>query len=184
MLVPDIVRNISDLEQILVLQQKNLKEHLSAEERKSQGFLTLSHSLEILHAMHSMAPSIVIRDQDVIVAYALTEMPACRHLMPGLEPMFELIDTLDYKGRPLSSYLYYTMGQICVDEQYRGRGLFDQLYEHHRQIFAPTYQLLITEISTSNTRSLQAHRRVGFEELSVHRDDLDEWSLVVWDWMG
>lgn len=180
----DIVRNISDLEQILELQQKNLKQFLTDEAREAEGFLTLSHSLEILQAMHSMAPSVVIRDGEQIVAYALTEMPACRHLMPGLEPMFALIEELEYKGRPLASYLYYTMGQICVDEHYRGKGLFDELYQMHRKIFAPTYQMLITEISTSNTRSIKAHQRVGFRELTRHKDDLDEWSLVIWDWMG
>jgi GNAT superfamily N-acetyltransferase len=182
MLYPDIVRNEKDLHQILSLQSVNLKNNLPPEYRASQGFLTLQHTLPVLQQMHELLPSIVVRDGDQVVAYALAEVRACRTLMPDLEPMFALLDTLSWKGKPVNDYEYYTVGQICVAEEYRGKGLFEMLYQHHREVYSPKYELFITEISTCNARSIRAHERIGFRELVRHRDHLDEWSAVVWDW--
>jgi RimJ/RimL family protein N-acetyltransferase len=36
----------------------------------------------------------------------------------------------------------------------------------------------VTEVSTSNTRSLRAHARVGFEVVTTYRDATDEWAVV------
>lgn len=182
MLVTDIVTSPEELEQILSLQKRNLKENLTLTERNEQGFLTLQHSLPILKAMHAMAPSVIVKDDGQVVAYALTEMAECRHLMPQLGPMFSLIDQLSWKGRPINEQRFYTMGQICVAEGYRGQGLFGKLYQHHRKVYHQRFDLFITEISTSNHRSIRAHEKVGFEPLHLHKDDIDEWLMVIWDW--
>ena len=182
MIKADIVRDKKDWSQILELQQQNLRDQLKEEEKAAQGFLTMRHSMEVLEAMHDLAPSIVIRDNDQIVAYALTELKECRSLVPALEDMFALIDSIDYEGRPIREQRYYTMGQICVGKEYRGMGLFDLLYHTHRDIYASRFDLFITEISSSNHRSLRAHQRVGFQTIATHRDHLDEWQLVLWDW--
>jgi len=70
------------------------------------------------------------------------------------------------------------MGQVCVDQAWRGRGLFDGLYAAHRQYFSGRFDLLVTEISMRNQRPLKAHARVGFVEIDHFRDEIDEWSVV------
>jgi ribosomal protein S18 acetylase RimI-like enzyme len=74
------------------------------------------------------------------------------------------------------------MGQICVDKDYRGQGLFDMLYRHDRELYSNSYDFMVTEISVSNSRSLRAHQRVGFQTINVYRDEIDEWEVVLWDW--
>jgi L-amino acid N-acyltransferase YncA len=74
------------------------------------------------------------------------------------------------------------MGQICVDKAYRGKGVFELLYQKHREIFEKSYDFIVTEISTRNTRSLRAHEKVGFKTIHTYRDSMDEWNVVVWDW--
>ncbi len=98
--------------------------------------------------------------------------------------MFALIDTLTYQERPLTEQPYYLMGQICVADGYRGQGLFDRMYAHHHTVYGDQYQLLITDISARNARSLRAHERVGFWPLVRFRepDANEEWVVVVWDW--
>jgi hypothetical protein len=176
------VTGINDLQQILQLQQENLIRNIDAAEMKSQGFVTLEHSLEVLQQMHALAPSIIIKDDNKVVAYALVELRECRQLMPSLEPMFALLDHLQWKNKPVNDYSFYTMGQICIAKDYRGQGLFEKLYEQHKIIYQPRFDLLVTEISTRNHRSLRAHERVGFQTIHTHRDELDEWAVVVWDW--
>jgi GNAT superfamily N-acetyltransferase len=173
---------IEDLKQILELQEKNLTRNLSRDEIQSQGFVTINHSLQMLQQMHDMSPSIIIKEDDRIVAYALTMLLEFSKLVPGLESMFERFASLRWNGKPLNDYSYYVMGQICVDKDYRGKGLFDLLYQKHKEVFSNRFDLIVTEIATRNTRSLRAHERVGFKTINVHKDELDEWEIVAWDW--
>lgn len=176
------VQHRAELEQILALQRKNLKQALSAEEMRSQGFVTAEHDLAALERMHALAPSIVAHHDSELVAYALMMPRECRALLPVLEPMFDLFDRLDYRGRPLNDYRFYVMGQICIDKAHRGRGLFEQLYHGHRERYRERFDLLLTEVSARNLRSLRAHERVGFQTLHTYRDATDEWAVVLWDW--
>jgi GNAT superfamily N-acetyltransferase len=177
-----ITRNIADLEQILELQQCNLVKKLSAAEWQDQGFVTVEHTKESLEQMHNLAPHVIIKDNNKVIAYALTMLQECRQLIPELVSMFDNMDKLEYKGKLLNQYSFYVMGQICIDKAYRGRGLFDQLYHHHKEVYSPRFDLLVTEIATRNARSMRAHERVGFKTINVYKDQLDEWAVVVWDW--
>jgi ribosomal protein S18 acetylase RimI-like enzyme len=176
------VRSEQDLADILLLQQANLRGTKTPAEEKEQGFLTVMHSPETLRQMHHLEPSIIVKDNDELAGYALVMPRACSAIVPELVPMFDGLNTINYKNRPLAAYNFYVMGQICVAAAYRGRGVFDMLYRHHRLSLQPTYDAVVTEIATRNTRSLRAHRRVGFEHLHTQRDALDEWAVVIWDW--
>ncbi|AKF81084.1 Acetyltransferase (GNAT) family protein [Myxococcus fulvus] len=176
------VRGPSELPRILELQRRNLKQVLEDDEMRSQGFVTVEHDVTALERMHALAPSIVAHHGDDLVAYALTMPRECRALMPLLVPMFDLLDTLEYRGRALREQRFYVMGQVCVDKAHRGKGLFDQLYAKHRELYRERFDLLVTEVSARNTRSLRAHERVGFRTLHTYRDATDEWAVVAWDW--
>jgi predicted GNAT family N-acyltransferase len=182
MLKPALVTSINELQQILTLQQQNLKQNISERDKKEQGFVTLKHTLPILEEMHRLAPSVIIKDDDKVVAYALTELRECRQLMPDLEPMFFLLDSLNWNNQPLTSYRFYVMGQVCIAKAYRGQGLFEQLYEHHKKIYQSQFDLFVTEISALNHRSMRAHDKVGFKTIHTHEHNLDEWVVVAWDW--
>lgn len=168
-----------DLNQILVLQQSNLPENLDREEILSQGFVTVRHDFALLQAMNAAAPHIVAKYHDQVVGYALTMLPSFADRVPILDHMFDRINTLSWKGRPLVDWRYYAMGQVCVAKSFRGQGVFDGLYEGHRRYLSPAFEAVITEVSTRNTRSLRAHERVGFETLEVYRaPDGQEWALI------
>jgi len=172
----------SDLIKILSLQCKFLRGNNIPSEENDQGFLTVAHSLEQLKKMHHLQPSVISKDGEAVVAYALSMARDCRHLIPVLVPMFESLDHLHYRGRQVNDYRFYIMGQICVDKPYRGTGLFNKLYQKHREQFAKNFDCIITSIYTSNIRSMIAHQRVGFQTIHTHKDQVDEWAIVLWDW--
>ena len=58
------------------------------------------------------------------------------------------------------------------------------MYQHYRNIYAPKYELILTEIATRNQRSIRAHYRVGFETLVRFKTDKEEWEIVIWDWLN
>ncbi|HKZ64847.1 MAG TPA: GNAT family N-acetyltransferase [Chitinophagaceae bacterium] len=182
MIEPSLTNTIQDLQQILHLQNENLIQNIDETEIRSQGFVTLRHDLATLEQMHRLAPTVIIKDDDKIVAYALTMLQECRQLMPDLEPMFFLFDKLSWNSRPLNDHPFYVMGQICIANEYRSQGLFEKLYQHHKKIYQHQFDLCVTEISTRNHRSLRAHEKTGFKVIHTHCDMLDEWAVVGWDW--
>jgi RimJ/RimL family protein N-acetyltransferase len=45
-----------------------------------------------------------------------------------------------------------------------------------------SYDFVLTEIATRNTRSIRAHEKVGFQLLHRFSDEKEQWDIVVWDW--
>jgi GNAT superfamily N-acetyltransferase len=182
MITATTVTSIQELEQIIALQKKNLKQNITPEEKDSEGFVTMEFTIPMLQQLHALAPNVIIKDDDKIVAYAIVLLQEGRKAYPSLEPMFASFEKLTWKEKPLYDYKFYAMGQICIDKDYRGKGLFDMLYQKHKEIYKDQFDFIITEISTSNYRSLNAHKRAGFETITKFRDVMDEWAVVIWDW--
>jgi hypothetical protein len=176
------LRERAELAQIAELQRANLAVNLSADEAREQGFVTAVHDLDTLQHMHDLAPSIVAQAETELAGYALTMLVEARAYVPILEPMFELLETLSWRGRSLRATRFYVMGQVCVARAFRGQGVFDGLYRGHREHYRERFELLVTEVSTRNPRSLRAHERVGFEPLHRYRDSVDDWVILGWGW--
>jgi hypothetical protein len=174
----------TDLMGLLDLQQQNLSRHLPADVQREQGFVTLQYTLAQMEQMHALAPSVIAKDGERVVGYAITAMPEARAFVPELETLFEMLHTIQYEGKPLSEHPHYVVGQVCVANGYRGLGIFDGMYQHHRDLYSDHFDLFITDISMRNSRSLRAHERVGFRVVhQFHEPDAgEEWALVVWDW--
>jgi hypothetical protein len=71
-----------ELEQILLLQQKNLARNVSRQEAIEQGFVTVIHTSDQLQKMHQLAPAILAKDDEKVVGYALSLPISCRQLIP------------------------------------------------------------------------------------------------------
>lgn len=172
-----LVESDRDLEGILALQ---------AELRTptTDGFVTVRHTLDILHAMHALAPSVVARDTEGrVVGYAIVMLREARALVPVLEPMFGRIEQLPPTALSRATDpRWYVMGQVAVAPAHRGQGLFDALYAEHRARYQDRFDAVVTEVATRNPRSLRAHERVGFRTILRYRDDTDDWALIAWDW--
>lgn len=172
------------INQILALQQKNLKKNIDEIEKLDQGFVTVEHDVEKLNTMQNTINQIIATVDDQVVGYALSMTNNLKNLIPELKAMFELLDGLTYKNQKLSSTKYYAMGQICVAKEVRGMGVFTKLYEEHKRQFKDTFDYLVTEVSLSNTRSMRAHEKVGFKVIHEYYDpsNNDTWAVVLWDY--
>lgn len=175
-------RHTGHLREILSLQEKNLKSNLSDNEKKLQGFVTLSHTVQILENMCGNYPHICAVENDVVVGYALVTLPDSIEFVPALRNLVENVNVIKFNGKNIDSTDYLIMGQVCIDSKFRGKGIFRGLYEFMRKNYSIEFPYLVTEISTSNFRSLRAHESVGFREIRRHKNELDEWVIVLWDW--
>lgn len=170
----------SDLQQILALQAANLPDALDETERRAQGFVTLRHDLPLLRAMNSPWPHVIAtpRGTSEVVAYALVMPREFRGRFPILDPMFEELDRLAAAGGRLGAARWYFMGQLCVAKPHRGRGLVEALYAGHKAQMHRDFDLMITEIDASNTRSVRVHEKAGCAALHTYRGAGREWVIV------
>ena len=182
MILYSLADDSSDLQGILDLQKANLKSELTSESIAKEGFVTVSHSFAELYQLNVIEKHTVAKDGKTVVGYALAMTEKSRNDIAVLAPMFDLFDSLVYKHKLVSQYNYIVVGQVCIDKNYRGRGIFDELYENYKLQHQHNYDFAITEIAVSNIRSRKAHQRIGFEEIHFFTDcNGTEWVLVVWD---
>jgi L-amino acid N-acyltransferase YncA len=170
----------SHIEQILRLQAENLASVLDAQTIAEQGFVTVQHDPEVLRQMNQRFPSVVALDQDRVVGYCLVMLQEFADKVPVLIPMFELLRTLEWAGKPLSAYRWFVMGQVCIAKTHRGQGIFDGLNRHLQQVCAPYFDCIVTEVALRNTRSLRAHERAGWALIHEYQDvNSAEWWRVI-----
>lgn len=178
------VNTPSEVQQILELQAANHVSNVPAAVAQEQGFVTVKHDPEVLRRMNQEAPGIIAKDGDKVVGYALVMPRSFAAFVPILQPMFQLLDSLSWKGQLLATHpRWFVMGQICVAEGYRGMGVFDGMYAKMKEVCRRDYDFVITEIARRNTRSMRAHERVGFQTMHTFSDEVarEDWNVVIWE---
>ena len=170
-----------ELAQILQLQRAYHVSSLSVEDANHDGFVTVMHLTDLLRKMNLAASQIIAKDGARVIGYALVMLKSFSDMIPVLQPMVNRLSAVTYRGKTITEYSFHIMGQICVAENYRGKGVFGSLYEKHKELCGSSYDLCVTSISTRNTRSMSAHERVGFETVFTFRDQTDEWNILVWN---
>jgi len=182
MLQATIVTTDDEIEQVHRLNVLNYRKNVSPEEKEKEGFVSWEYPVKLLQQLQNIAPHVIVKDGDKVIAYALVATKEAAPFHKDLKMMFDHLATLTYKGKLLNEYNFYCMGQVCIDKAYRGQGVFSMLYQYHKQLYADKFDMMITEIAPSNPRSQKAHEKVGFKTIFNYRDALDEWNVVVWDW--
>jgi ribosomal protein S18 acetylase RimI-like enzyme len=177
-----IVTTDKELEEIVKLSHKNLRTKISLAEQQQQGFITWNYSFQLLKQMNDQCAHVIVKDKSSVVGYALVALKEASIFHKDLNAMMMHLETLQYQTKSLQQYKFYVMGQICVADDHRGKGVFQMLYQHHKKLFGNNFDFVITEISTSNTRSMRAHEKAGFKIIHTYKDALDEWNVVLWDW--
>lgn len=167
---------------ILKLQEENYVKNIPSEQKESNGFVTVKHDLPLLQKMNDAVQQIIAIEEERVIAYALVMRKELRDAIPVLVPMFDMFNQIEYQGKKLSEHSFYVMGQICIAASHRGSGLFQALYTKHKEVYSDKFDLCITEVSSSNLRSMKAHEKVGFQTIHTFSDKTDEWNILVWDW--
>jgi len=149
-----------DLKQILNLQKNNLAENISNLEKSKEGFFTVKHTLALLKSMNKSFPHIIAKDNNKVIGYALSMTINFSNQIKVLKPMVEEISKI------ITHDNYIIMGQICIEKNYRGTGVFKNLYQTMKKYLKKTnVKVIITEIDIENKRSFKAHKKVGFKKL-------------------
>ncbi len=178
------VSNAAEVRQISELQAANLPSALTPDTMASQGFVTVRHDLGVLQRMNEVA--LGDHRQGRRSGRRLRAGDAARVRVGRADPAAAvrhagcaLVEDTLLRDQPR----WFVMGQVCIAEGYRGRGLFDGLYRAMAEAYRDRYDFTVTEVAARNTRSLRAHERAGFRTLQVYPDATtgEDWHVIVLD---
>lgn len=168
-----------ELQQILELQKRNLPLALSDQVKISEGFVTVEHDFKLLSEIHGGHGHTIAKIKGRVIGYALTMLCDYKQSIDILKPMFEVFDQIKLGSQMLNQMDFFVMGQVCIDEEFRKKGVFRGLYQKMKRSFQNKFELVVTEIDGNNQRSLSAHLNVGFETIYTYcsRDGV-QWHIV------
>lgn len=182
MITYTIAVTLEELQQIIDLQFKNLKSNLSDKEKEDQGFLSVQHTITQLQEIGGKYKHVIAKADNKVIGFALVHLKEFKETVPILTPMFEEFDNLEFNGKLLKEVSYFVMGQICVDKDHRGLGVFKNLYLKLKNEMESDFLIVVTEVASRNRRSLKAHNGVGFNTLFTYvSPDKEQWEIVYWD---
>jgi L-amino acid N-acyltransferase YncA len=177
-----LVETEEELQGIRDLQEANLSSKLSAEEASAEGFVTASYTVDFLRTMHRSHPSVIAKDGDKVVGYALVATQDVRKEHDLLAGLFDEIDAIEYEGKPIRQRNYVVVGQLCVGKGYRGMGLAKRMYDFYREALQEKFDSCLTDVVQSNKRSLRAHEKTGFIVVGTLEYGGVGWDVVMWKW--
>lgn len=165
--------------QIKSLQEKNLRQHLTDEEASSQGFLTASYTLDYLIEMNAAFPSVIAKDNEAVVGYAMITTKEMRNGHDLIKDLFDNIDRCHYEGKQLRDVHYVVVGQLCVAKAYRGMNLVKKMYDFFADAVKTEYAFMVTDVDCDNHRSLKAHAKAGFHVIDSLIYGGKKWDIVI-----
>ncbi len=155
-----------DFDLMVELQNQNLATRLS-EEEKQQGFLSGSFTQAQFSNLNDDIAVIVGLDESKLVGFLCASSIEFNQDFRLPAAMIARFQHVSYKGQVLSNYKSVVAGPVCVDRNYRGKGIFESMYEHLIQTVPAKYNLIAALVSTINPRSIRAHEKVGLETVDT-----------------
>lgn len=147
---------LNDIEGVLDLQKLYLVSNLSEEEKKA-GFVTTPFTVDQLTFVINNGGLFLAKDNAKTIAYIFAESWDFFSQFPIFEHMISLFPTLSFLNFEINTTNSFQYGPICIDKEYRGKGLINSLFEFMRIHIEKRYPLSVTFINKTNVPSLKAH---------------------------
>jgi hypothetical protein len=145
-----------DYSAVLRLQSANYIANLSEEDRE-QGFLSAEFTREQVAAMAEDLGTMVAIVEDKVAGFLCAFQREFNSGSPVIAKMLDSCDLVKFEGKPLSSFNTYIYGPVCIDRDYRGKGLLRGLYEAQKRDLAGRFEVGVAFVARGNLHSLRAH---------------------------
>ncbi len=154
----------ADIGGILSLQERYLYRNLT-EKQREKGFVTTPFTVSQIEEIISQNGMFIAEnEQKEIIAYAFAGSWTYFEQWEIFNFMVSRFPILSFNGKEITTENSFQYGPVCIDENYRGKGLLNQLFEEMRMEFYKKYPISITFINKINVISEQAHtRKLGWE---------------------
>lgn len=158
---------IKDIDGVLALLKANHVNSMTEEEKKN-GFVTTNMTVEQMTRLIEQENGVTVaKDGEKVVAFALAASWDYWKEWPFFQNMITLLPENIYNGEPLSTQNSYQYGPVCVDKDYRGKGIFEQVFFASLANMEKRFPYMATFVNKVNPRSFAAHiRKAKLDEVS------------------
>ena len=154
------IRNATreDIEGVLMLQAKYLLANTPDDEREN-GFVTTPFTVEQIENIIAQDGLFIAENENKVVAYAFAGSWEYFSQWAIFPFMAIRLSNYGLENKEVTTENSFQYGPICIDADYRGSGLFQQLFEAMRIAMQKRYPIGITFINKINKRSYEAHTK-------------------------
>lgn len=153
-----------DYQGILDLQDKYLITNLNDEEKKN-GFLSVKFSKKQFEIMNTDSLVVVCEDKDIIIGYLCASTADFNKDYTLPSTMIDQFPFITYQGKSLENYNCLIFGPVCIELDYRGKGVYAELMKTLIELLPKNIDVLVTFISAKNKRSLISTKKLAIEKL-------------------
>ena len=153
------IGELPDIPAVLELQRQY---HINTiqEEDKKDGFVTTAFTKEELQELIEKEQGIFLAiDAGIVIGYVMAGSWSYWSKWAIFAHMIKDLPNLKYQGKVLSTANSYQYGPVCVHKEYRGKGVFQALFNFSREVMSTRFPIMVTFINKINSRSYEAHAR-------------------------
>jgi hypothetical protein len=171
-----------NLPEIKKLQDINHYRNLTPEQMAKNGFVSLETDIPMLEKILDDNFILIAKSKDNIVGYELPLTLKRANESPLIVPFVDMLLDITYQGKKISEYKTVIGGQICVVNAHKGAGLAVIMHDKFTDKLAEKYDLLVTEVSNKNMRSITAStKKLGFELVKEYEAEGRQWYVILYD---
>lgn len=153
----------ADISGILELQSANLVSNLSIKEQES-GFVTTPFTVDLIEEIILQDGLFIAIDKEKVVSYVFAGSWEYFSYWDIFKYMIKRFPDLEFQGKTITTENSFQYGPICIDINYRGKGLINQIFEEMRLNLKEKYPISLTFINAVNIPSTKAHtEKLGWE---------------------
>jgi len=146
-----------DVSGIVDLESRYYVDNLDAATR-AKGFISILHSpLWFAAAVDSGGMHVAATADGSIAGFIAVTDPPDRDapdLPPIVRAMLDLADTVEVNGKPIAAQRWALRGPVCIDEAFRGCGIYGAFNAATGKFYRDRYDLGVVFVAADNPRSL------------------------------
>ncbi|MBP2834111.1 GNAT family acetyltransferase [Aquimarina sp. U1-2] len=175
------IGNKSDIQGVLQLQEKNLYANLTTAERQ-RGFVTTPFTKNQIEDIIEQNGLFVAQHDQNIVAYTFAGSWQYFNQWEIFNHMISCFPHLRFMGKNITTENSFQYGPVCIDSDYRGKGLLPSIFETMRVVFQKHYPISITFINKINTVSEKAHtQKLGWTVIDTFTFNNNQYCTLAFD---
>ena len=174
-----------DVAGIVDLESRYYVDNLDASAR-AKGFISVLHSAPWFAAavdsggVHVAATA----DEDIAGFIAVTDPPdrAAAEVAPIVCALLDLAETVEVNGKPIAAQRWALRGPVCIDEAFRGCGIYGAFNAATGKFYRDRYDLGVVFVAADNPRSLHTTTtKLGARSLAEFEVDSARYHLLAFD---
>ena len=172
----------TDLPAIKALQDDNLIQTLSEQERRQYGFLSFGFSIEELAQFSAELGIMAAFVGNELAGYFISKTLDRAYEYSLLKGMILAMSKWSFGAKPLTEYRCCFLGPICVAKKFRGKKIPDHLILKIKSDLARSHDLGLTFVAEENARSYKVlTRRLKFVDVGRYDAESKRFNIIVLD---